>query len=158
MNGRAFVYKCYDADNKLLYVGYSKSVLNRITQHQYGANWFDRVARIEAVAFESAEDAKLEERRCAENDNPEINISMTSRKRRVRPNATRACLIKADVLIGAIRSTGRSVKAVCEEAGVTRQTFYSVIKPGGNPKMETIMAIARAAGVTPAQIKPELAE
>lgn len=61
-------------------------------------------------------------------------------------------------IIAHIRSTGKSVKAVCEEAGITRQTFYSVIKPGGNPKMETITAIARAAGLTPSQIKPELAE
>lgn len=61
-------------------------------------------------------------------------------------------------IIAHIRSTGKSVKAVCDEAGVTRQTFYSVIKPGGNPKMETIRAIARASGLTPAQIKPELEE
>lgn len=61
-------------------------------------------------------------------------------------------------IIAHIRSTGKTVKAICKEAGITRQTFYSVIKPGGNPKMETIRAIARATGLTTAQIKPELAE
>jgi DNA-binding phage protein len=56
-----------------------------------------------------------------------------------------------------IRATGNTVSGVCKDAGITRQTFYSVIKPGGNPKIETIVAIARATGLTPADIRPELA-
>ena len=61
-------------------------------------------------------------------------------------------------IIAHIKDSGKTVVQVCREAGVTRQTFYSVIKPGGNPKMETIRSIARAAGVSPSDIKPELAE
>jgi DNA-binding phage protein len=60
-------------------------------------------------------------------------------------------------IIQHIRARGMTVRAVCKAAGVTRQTFYNVIKPGGgNPKVETITAIARAAGVAPADIRPEL--
>jgi DNA-binding phage protein len=60
-------------------------------------------------------------------------------------------------IIEHIRATGKTVTEVCKEAGITRETFYTVIKPGGNPKIETIVAIARATGLTPADIRPELA-
>lgn len=61
-------------------------------------------------------------------------------------------------IIEHIRASGKSVAGVCKEAGISRPTFYSVIKHGGNPTMDTITAIARATGLTPSQIKPELAE
>jgi DNA-binding phage protein len=61
-------------------------------------------------------------------------------------------------IIAHIRESGKSVSQVCRDAGVSRETFYATIKPGANPRLDTITAIARAAGLTPLQIKPELAE
>lgn len=61
-------------------------------------------------------------------------------------------------IIGHIRTSGKTVAGVCREAGVTRQTFYAVIKPGTNTQLHTLEAIARAAGLKPSQIRPELSE
>lgn len=61
-------------------------------------------------------------------------------------------------IISHIRDSGKTVSEVCKDAGVTRAAFYKAIKPNGNPQLETLLAIARATGLTPSQIKPELGE
>jgi DNA-binding phage protein len=61
-------------------------------------------------------------------------------------------------IISHIRASGRSVSAVCREANVSRETFYKVIKPGAPARLATIIALAKATGLTPVQIKPELME
>lgn len=63
-----------------------------------------------------------------------------------------ACNIPGMDIIDHIRSSGKTVVQVCREAGVTRQTFYSAIKPGSNPKRETLRAIASATGLAMDQI------
>ena len=55
-------------------------------------------------------------------------------------------------IIAHIRDSGKTVVGVCREAGITRQTFYSAIKPGANPKRKTLEAIARATGLPMDQI------
>ena len=57
-----------------------------------------------------------------------------------------------------IRADGKTVVGVCRAAGISRQTFYTAIRPGSSPHMDTLRAIANATGLTPVQIKPELGE
>lgn len=61
-------------------------------------------------------------------------------------------------IIAHIRATGKTVRSVCKEAGITRAGFYKAIKPGANAQLSTLQAIARATGLTVAQIKPEVLE
>jgi DNA-binding phage protein len=61
-------------------------------------------------------------------------------------------------IISHIRESGKTVRGVCIEAGITPPTFYAAIKPGGNPTLETIKAIARVTGLSPSDICPELKE
>jgi DNA-binding phage protein len=61
-------------------------------------------------------------------------------------------------IIAHIKASGKTVAQVCREADVSRETFYATIKPGANPRLETITALARATGLSASQIKPELAE
>lgn len=61
-------------------------------------------------------------------------------------------------IIAHIRDSGKSVTGVCLEAGITRETFYKVIKPNAPAQLGTILALARATGLSPSQIKPELGE
>lgn len=58
-------------------------------------------------------------------------------------------------IITHIRDSGKTVAQVCREAGITRQTFYSAIKPGSNPKRETLRAIAAVTGLAMEQIGEE---
>ncbi len=61
-------------------------------------------------------------------------------------------------IISHIRESGKTVSEVCQEAGITRAAFYKAIKPEGNPQLETLLAISRATGLSPSQIKPRLAD
>jgi DNA-binding phage protein len=55
-----------------------------------------------------------------------------------------------------IKASGKSVKSVCAEAGISRAAFYIAIQPEANVQLNTLLAIARATGLTVAQIKPEV--
>ena len=61
-------------------------------------------------------------------------------------------------IIAHIRDSGKTVSGVCREAEITRETFYKVIKPNAPAQIGTILALARATGLKPTQIKPELGE
>jgi DNA-binding phage protein len=56
-------------------------------------------------------------------------------------------------IISYIRESGKTVADVCREAGITRATFYSAIKPGSNPGVKTLEAIAQATGLTVEQVR-----
>ena len=42
-----------------------------------------------------------------------------------------------------LRERGMTVAGVCREAGISRPTFYSAFKPGANPKLSTVKALAQ---------------
>jgi predicted GIY-YIG superfamily endonuclease len=41
-----YIYRHYDKDGNLLYVGISLSVISRIMQHKNGSHWFNNIANI----------------------------------------------------------------------------------------------------------------
>ena len=50
-------------------------------------------------------------------------------------------------ILAHIKNSGKTVTQFCEEAGITRQTFYAAIKPGSNPKRKTLEAISSTSGL-----------
>jgi DNA-binding XRE family transcriptional regulator len=61
-------------------------------------------------------------------------------------------------IIEHIKSRGMTVAAAARLAGVSRQTIYALGDQDYDPSVKTVVSVARAIGVTPSQIKPELAE
>ena len=57
-------------------------------------------------------------------------------------------------IIEIIKSRGMTVAAVARMAGVSRPAIYYI--RDGNPTIETVISVARAIGVTPATIRPDL--
>lgn len=49
----AFVYRCYDAEGRLLYVGCSKAPVTRMTAHKRSTWWWPQVARVANTVFPS---------------------------------------------------------------------------------------------------------
>lgn len=47
----AAVYRAYSADGRLLYVGVSERLQNRMQQHKYTKTWWGEVARITATFY-----------------------------------------------------------------------------------------------------------
>lgn len=55
------VYRCYDADDELLYISSTVSVYQRIKGHRSATAWWDEVARIDAQGFPTISAARLAE-------------------------------------------------------------------------------------------------
>jgi DNA-binding transcriptional regulator YiaG len=67
------LYRAFDADGTLLYVGISWAALVRIPQHSK-KEWFSNVARIEITKFGSREDALSAEKQAVIDERPQHNI------------------------------------------------------------------------------------
>lgn len=71
---RTALYRHFDRDSRLLYVGISLSAVERLREHRVHAAWFDRIVRIEIEWFQSRGAALNAERRAIMRERPECNI------------------------------------------------------------------------------------
>lgn len=46
------------------------------------------------------------------------------------------------IILDRLRDSGTSVAEVCRDAGISRPTFYAVLRDGPEPKLHTIRALA----------------
>jgi len=67
------LYRHFDADGELLYVGISLSVMQRLSQHS-SSPWSDKIARVEIEHLESREAALEAEGKAIASENPAFNI------------------------------------------------------------------------------------
>ena len=69
-----FLYRCYDRDNVLLYVGVSLHVEARLLEHRRKpAPWFGRLARCTVQSQPSRIAAEAAEKRAIKNEKPLFN-------------------------------------------------------------------------------------
>lgn len=148
------LYRHFDADGTLLYVGVSDCLSTRDKQHAATSHWHDEVCLTKTEWLIDRTTALKKERAAISAEKPRHNIRFASA---ISASESLSDLAPPDI-IAHIRESGRTVAAVCREADITRETFYKVIKPGAPANLGTILAISRATGLKPSQIKPELAE
>jgi hypothetical protein len=68
------LYRHYDDQGKLLYVGVSKSTLIRLGRHEANAHWYERISQIKIEKHPSREAALEAERKAIQTENPLCNI------------------------------------------------------------------------------------
>lgn len=68
-----FVYRCFDADGALLYVGQTQDAVARMAQHAYSAFWATEVTRVKITAHSGRETARDVERDVIRDENPRFN-------------------------------------------------------------------------------------
>lgn len=68
------LYRCYDADWRLLYVGISYSAIQRFEQHLRKSEWSGRVSYIEIMRFPSRKEAVNAEKSAIASEFPIYNI------------------------------------------------------------------------------------
>jgi excisionase family DNA binding protein len=73
MTVKTALYRHFDAKNNLLYVGISLSAVARLSQHSTLSAWFDDIARVDVVWFDTREKALEEERRAVAQEKPIYN-------------------------------------------------------------------------------------
>jgi len=79
------LYRHYDKDDNLLYVGISISTLQRLGQHRNNARWFDSISRIEIEKCPDRAAALKSEAKAIIMENPAYNIQhSTSREKTSR--------------------------------------------------------------------------
>lgn len=67
---RTSLYRHYDADDALLYVGIALNHVSRLNQHRTSASWFYEIARIEVEHFDSRLAAETAERIAIRDERP----------------------------------------------------------------------------------------
>lgn len=64
------LYRHYDANGSLLYVGISLSTVHRLGQHAYHSDWFKTISRVSIETFPTREAALLAERKAITEEGP----------------------------------------------------------------------------------------
>lgn len=74
----ATLYRLFDQDGTLLYVGATLNVFSRLAAHRSRQPWFFEVARVELEHFEERADALRAEARAIEEEEPKHNVTVPS--------------------------------------------------------------------------------
>lgn len=73
-----YLYRHFDKDGALLYVGMSTHAMRRLGQHEYGSSWFVSIATVKIERFETRAETIFAERQAIKNERPIHNIRRTS--------------------------------------------------------------------------------
>lgn len=107
-DGATALYRHFDKDGRLLYVGISLSVIGRLAQHRGRAHWYKRITRIEVEWFDTRAEAAHAEMIAIQDENPECNISRPLSYQEACQRRLRAfCLKHADQIKAANAHFGR---------------------------------------------------
>lgn len=68
------VYRMYDSDGELLYVGMTMDLAERTRKHKAAAPWWKFVARVDVEHFDSRERAAAAERAAIDGEAPMYNL------------------------------------------------------------------------------------
>jgi predicted GIY-YIG superfamily endonuclease len=79
---RSQLYRCFDSDHRLLYIGISTNALARLMVHRESAYWFAQIATVTIEHFDSRDDAAVEEQLAIMTENPLHNQVYNPRYRR----------------------------------------------------------------------------
>lgn len=127
------LYRMFNSDARLLYVGISLSACERFSSHATTKSWWPEVERIELTHYESRAAAQRAERAAIRTENPVHNVAWNT-PTRARP--LRA--LRQDALL--------SQKALADLAGVSRQSILYYEIGNTSPSVATARRIADALG------------
>lgn len=91
---RTALYRHFDAEGRLLYVGISLSAARRLEQHKSTAQWFSKIVRVEIQWHPSRMDALAAEASAIVNEHPLHNVWRPTQKRAASP-MQEACTARA---------------------------------------------------------------
>jgi len=68
------LYRHFDKNGVLLYVGISLSAINRLGQHKDNSHWFNEIKRVDIEIFKTREEVREAEKKAILKENPLHNI------------------------------------------------------------------------------------
>lgn len=126
------VYRAFDAEGSLLYVGCTSSLTKRSDQHARGSAWWPYMARIEHRAYATYAQARFAETLAIRTESPLFNL----RGRDVPEPRAREAAAAYTGSAAAPQSTGEDALSpveVAAEWGVDRSTVKRLIDRGQLP-------------------------
>lgn len=133
---RTALYRHYDADGALLYVGISDTPDKRLKQHQLHSAWAEAVASTHLVWFDNRAAAEDAERAAIRTEAPAHNV-LHRAEPRVRAGAFRATLMNA------MARNGTGITQLAREAEVSRDVLNKLMaRAGASTTVENAIRIA----------------
>ena len=147
------LYRHYDAEGVLLYVGISVNACGRLAQHKRGAAWFTKISVIRVEHFPSQAAARAAEVEAIRSENPIFN-------RRRNRRTPRSPYGPNHVLRTYMNSHGVSQLALAKKVGVSQGLVSSwlsginAITPRIAERLEREIGIPRMALIYPDEHSP----
>lgn len=125
-----WVYRMFDAEGELLYIGCTSGPRSRLLAWRSVANatpghWFEQVADIRWVVFGNKAEAASEERRAIRTESPRHNIAMASPRRAREINPERED--RAARMVRAYVHDDLTLEQIGQRHGVTRERVRQII-------------------------------
>jgi predicted GIY-YIG superfamily endonuclease len=70
------LYRHFDSENRLLYVGISLSTASRLSQHSDYSHWFKDITKVTIERYATREEAKQAEKAAIWSEKPQCNIQL----------------------------------------------------------------------------------
>jgi excisionase family DNA binding protein len=124
------LYRHFNRDGELLYVGISLNALGRLEQHGVVSLWFDEIHRVEIETFASRSAALAAEREAIKSEKPRHNVQhKVVERRQIDPTESRVNESRYDLFVRVCKPvyTIEEVAAVLE---VRKHTVESLISSG----------------------------
>lgn len=138
------LYRHYDAEGQLLYVGVSKNPLRRNAQHASGADWMESVCNTHTEWFASRRLAETAERVAIDCEKPLHNIARPLGPVPIIPvDGWRGAILQA------IQSSGKTMRSVSSDAGLGKGYVHSVLIGGKEPTLDRFLSVCAAIPVEP---------
>lgn len=123
------VYKHYDTDGRLLYIGSTRKFPSRTMEHEAASRWYRLVAQIKIEKFESMSDALARERELIELKKPPFNIAHIRKKMVAIGSGVR----NKPEIVGGLKAYLESASAMealefVELAGISTEMAVAVLK------------------------------
>ena len=71
---KTYLYRVFDGDKNLIYVGISLSFFSRLQQHKKNSVWFDKMSSVTLTQYMTREEALFAEATAINTENPQMNI------------------------------------------------------------------------------------
>ena len=84
------LYRHFDNENTLLYVGISLSTFARLSQHKDHSQWFNKVSRVTIEHFPTREEAIAAEKKAIKTEEPKFNIAHKKTAREIEQEINEA--------------------------------------------------------------------
>lgn len=130
------LYRHFDSDGALLYVGISVHPTLRTYQHMHVSDWSDEIANITVERFDARSKALAAETEAIRVENPKYNIQKRLRRtekwrdKLARITETAAEKSRVDIVRGVVLRPLYTVDAAADTAGVTKAVLKREISAG----------------------------